>query len=128
MSERKDIVKKQDTAVEKTRTLISATPAVDIYENDNEILLYADMPGASKEDISVDINNGTLSLSGIRRCDGKGVFNWEEFSDVEYIRNFSVPESIDFEKVKAELKDGVLKLHLPKSEAAKPRKIEIKAA
>lgn len=128
MSEQKDIVKKQDTAVEKTRTLISAAPAVDIYENENEILLHADIPGVTKEDISVNIDNGTLSLSGIRRFDSKGVFNWEEFSDVEYIRSFSVPQSIDVEKVKAELKDGVLKLHLPKSEAAKPRTIQIKAA
>lgn len=128
MSEQKDIVKKQDAAVEKTRTLISAAPAVDIYENENEILLHADMPGVTKEDISVNIDNGTLSLSGIRRFDSKGVFNWEEFSDVEYIRSFSVPQSIDVEKVKAELKDGVLKLHLPKSEAAKPRMIQIKAA
>ncbi|MBU1194382.1 MAG: Hsp20/alpha crystallin family protein [Proteobacteria bacterium] len=128
MSEKKDIVKKQDAAVEKTRALISATPAVDIYENDNEILLHADMPGVAKEDVSVNIDNGTLSLSGIRRFDSKGVFAWEEFSDVEYIRSFSVPQTIDVEKVKAELKDGVLKLHLPKSEAAKPRMIEIKAA
>lgn len=128
MSDRKEIAKKDRTAVDKTRELRSAIPYVDIFENDDEILLHADMPGVKKEDVSLNIDNGTLSLSGIRRFDDKGVANWKEFSDVEYIRTFSVPQSIDIDRVEAELKDGVLKLHLPKSEAAKPKMIEIKAA
>lgn len=128
MSDRKDIAGKEDKAVEKTRDLRTAIPSVDIYENDDEILLYADMPGVKKEDVSVNIDNGTLSLSGIRRFDRKGASAWEEFSDVEYVRSFSVPQSIDVERVEAELKDGVLKLQLKKSEAAKPKMIEIKAA
>jgi HSP20 family molecular chaperone IbpA len=128
MSDRKDIAKKEEQAIEKTRALRSAIPSVDIYENDDEILLHTDMPGVRKDDISVNIHNGTLSLAGLRRIDNKGVSTWEEFSDVEYVRSFSVPQSIDPEHVKAELKDGVLKLHLPKSEAAKPKMIEIKAA
>lgn len=127
MSDRKDIAKKEEKSIEKTRELRSAIPTVDIYENDNEILLHADMPGVKKKDISVNIDNGTLSLSGVRRFDNKGVSKWEEFSDVEYVRSFSVPQSIDVERVEAELKDGVLKLHLPKSEVAKPKMIEIKA-
>ncbi|WP_300461451.1 Hsp20/alpha crystallin family protein [Desulfobacula sp.] len=126
MSDRKEIAKKEDKSIEKTRALRSAIPTVDIYENDDEILLHADMPGVKKEDISVNIDNGTLSLSGVRRFDNKGVSKWEEFSDVEYVRSFSVPQSIDVEQVEAELKDGVLKLHLPKSEVAKPKMIEIK--
>jgi HSP20 family molecular chaperone IbpA len=128
MSDRKDIAKKEEKAVEKTRELRTAIPSVDIYEDDNEILLYADMPGVKKEDISVNIDNGTLSLSGVRRFDNKGVSTWKEFSDVEYVRSFSVPQTIAVERVEAELKDGVLRLHLPKSEAVKPRTIEIKAA
>ena len=128
MSDRKDIAKKEEKNIEKTRKLRSAIPAVDIYENDDEILLHADMPGVVKEDVSVNIDNGTLSLSSVRRFDNKGVSNWEEFSDVEYVRSFSVPQSIDVERVEAELKDGVLKLYLPKSEGAKPKMIEIKAA
>ena len=57
-----------------------------------------------------------------------GAADWEEFGDVEFQRAFSVPQSIDVNKVKAELKDGILALHLPKSEAAKPKTIKIKAA
>lgn len=124
----KEIAKKKEKTIEKTRELRTAIPSVDIYENEDEILLHADMPGVKKDDVSINIDNGTLSLSGVRRFDNKGGSTWEEFFDVEYVRSFSVPQSIDVEKVKAELKDGVLKLHLPKSEAAKPKMIEIKAA
>ncbi len=128
MTERKDIIKAEEKNIEKTRELLSALPQVDIFENDDEIVLHADMPGVVKDEISVNIDNGTLVLSGVRKLDNKGAASWEEFGDVEYIRSFSVPQTIDVEKVKAELKDGVLKLHLPKSEAAKPKQIEIKAA
>lgn len=127
MSDTKDMMKTEGRAVEQGRQLPTATPVVDIYENDNEILLLADMPGVAKENISVNIDNGKLSVSGVRKLETAGTANWEEFGDVEYLRNFSVPQSIDVAKVNAELKDGVLKLHLPKSEAAKPRQIEIKA-
>ncbi len=128
MTESKDITRTETKAIEKTRDLKTATPSVDIYENDNEILLYADMPGVHKDDVTVNIENGKLSISGIRRFDHQGVLNWEEFVDVEYVRSFSIPQTINVEDVEAKLKDGVLALHLPKSEAAKPRQIEIKAA
>lgn len=122
-------IRKQDKKnLEKGRQLYKATPTVDIYENENEILLHADMPGVVKENISVDIDNGTLTISGVRKLETKGAATYEEFSDVEYVRSFSVPQTIDVERVEAELKNGVLKLHLPKSEAAKPRQIEIKTA
>lgn len=128
MTDRKDITKTENKAIEKTRELRTATPSVDIYENENEILLFADMPGVHKDDITVNIENGKLAISGVRRLDHQGVSNWEEFVDVEYVRSFSIPQTINVEDVEANLKDGVLSLHLPKSEAAKPRLIEIKAA
>jgi HSP20 family molecular chaperone IbpA len=128
MSEKTEITRKEDKKIEKTRELYEVAPAVDIFENENEILLHADMPGVVKEDISVNIDNGTLSLSGTRTLETKGAAGWEEFGNVRYVRNFSVPQAIDIAKVEAELKDGVLRLHLPKSEAAKPRQIEIKTA
>lgn len=127
MNEKKDVAKTEGHAVEQSSQLPTMTPVVDIYENENEILLFADMPGVTKENIRVNIDNGKLSVSGVRKLETAGTADWEEFGDVEYLRNFSVPQSIDVAKVNAELKDGVLKLHLPKSEAAKPRQIEIKA-
>ena len=126
MGESKGLVKTEETNQDLTRQFPSVSPAVDIYENENEILLYADMPGATKEDISVNIDNGKMVISGFRKLETSGAVTWEEFSDIQYRRTFSVPQTIDIDKVDAELKDGVLKLHLPKSEAAKPKQIEIR--
>lgn len=123
----KNVVKKDAGSVEATRNIANAVPLVDIYENDEEILLHAEMPGVKKDHIVVNIDNGTLTLSGTRTLNRKGAAEWEELGDVEYQRAFSVPPTIDIEKVRAELKDGMLALHLPKSEAAKPRMIEITA-
>ncbi|MEX1299001.1 MAG: Hsp20/alpha crystallin family protein [Desulfotignum sp.] len=128
MDKNTEIAKRDDRNIEKTRELYEAAPAVDIYENEDEILLVADMPGVVKEEVSVNIDNGRLALSGVRKLESGGVASWEEFGNVEFVRNFSVPQTIDVEKVKAELKNGVLTLHMPKSEAAKPRQIEIKTA
>jgi HSP20 family molecular chaperone IbpA len=123
----KDITKKEQGAVESTRNLRQLTPLVDIYENDDEILLHAEMPGVTKDDITVNIDNGNLALTGVRSMSKGGAAEWEEFGEVEYQRVFSVPQTIDVNKVSAELKDGVLALHLPKSEAAKPKQIKISA-
>ncbi|SHO43996.1 Hsp20/alpha crystallin family protein [Desulfopila aestuarii] len=128
MSERKDITTRQESISERNIKIPTVAPLVDIYENDEEILLHADMPGVKKEEITINIDNGRLELSGIRKMETSGATGWEEFGEVEYQRVFSVPQSIDVGKVNAELSDGVLKLHLPKAEAAKPRVIEIKAA
>jgi HSP20 family protein len=126
--ETKDMTKKEKQAVESTRNLRQVAPLVDIYENNDEILLHAEMPGVKKDQITINIDNGNLTLSGVRTLSSEGATDWVEFGDVEYQRVFSVPQSIDVEKVKAELKNGILALHLPKSEAAKPKTIEVKAA
>ncbi len=125
MSEQKGLVKREENLPERSRQIPAVTPVVDIYENEDEILMYADMPGVAKEDVNINIDNGRLAISGYRHLETKGSATWAEFGDVEYQRTFSVPQTIDVAKVNAELKDGVLKLHLPKSEAAKPRQIEI---
>jgi HSP20 family molecular chaperone IbpA len=126
MNDKAELVKSDTEIVEQNRRIPTVSPLVDIYENDDEILLHADMPGVVKDNIKVNIDNGTLTLSAIRNLETKKSVTWEEFGNVEYKRSFSVPQTIDVSKVDAELKDGVLRLHLPKSEAAKPRQIEIK--
>jgi HSP20 family molecular chaperone IbpA len=127
MSERQDLSVREEALSERSRQIPTVAPMVDILENENEILLFADMPGVDKKDISINIDNGRLALSGIREVKPVGAVTWEEFADVEYRRTFSVPQTIDVAGVNAELKEGVLLLHLPKSESAKPRQIEIKA-
>lgn len=128
MNENSQIAKKEDTSLEAAHQLRAVTPEVDILENENEILLYADLPGVAREDLSIHIDNGKLSLSGIRKLVTEGAANWEEMGSIEYRRVFSVPQTIDLEKIDAELRDGVLCLHLPKSAAAKPKTIEIRTA
>lgn len=128
MSENKELTKRTEGMMERQHNLATVAPVVDIYENDDEILLHADMPGISKENISVNVDNGTLEITGIRNLQVEGAQSWAEFGDVEYRRVFSVPQTIDVGKVDAELKDGTLQLHLPKAEATKPRTIEIRSA
>ncbi len=126
MSERQDLTVREEALSERNRQIPTVAPMVDILENENEILLFADMPGVDRKDISINIDNGRLALSGIREVKPVGAVTWEEFADVEFRRTFSVPQTIDVAGVNAELKEGVLLLHLPKSESAKPRQIEIK--
>lgn len=128
MSATKDIAKRSEDMVEKSKGLPILTPLVDVYENEDEILLHADMPGVKKDDISVNIDNGKLEISGLRKVDPIGAESWQEFGEAEFRRGFSVPQSIDVSKIDAELKEGVLRLHLPKAESAKPKSIEIRTA
>lgn len=125
MNEKTDIIKREETVPEQSRQIPTSTPMVDIFENDNELLLHADMPGVAKEDITVTVDNGKLVINGVRSLQRTGTASREEFGDVKFLRTFSVPQTIDVARVNAEMKDGVLRLHLPKSEAAKPRQIKI---
>ena len=126
MSETTSIVKK-DEALKPMRQLRSIVPEVDILENEDEILLYADLPGVTRENLTVHIDNGKLSLTGTRLLKIEGAAALEEFTDVEYHRMFSIPQSIDSTNISAEFHDGVLRLHMAKAANAKPKRIEIKA-
>ncbi len=126
--ENKNLQTKEKGAVETSRKIQAVIPLVDIFENDDEILLHAEMPGVKKDAVKINIDNGNLSLSGIRKAVRDGAAGWEEFGDVEFQRAFAVPQNIDIAKVKAELKEGILFLHLPKSESAKPKTIEISSS
>ncbi len=128
MNDKQELVTSNQSDVAAKGQLPTISPAVDIYENDNEILLHADMPGIKKEDIAINIDNGKLYVSGIRQLNNSGAMKWYEFGDARYSRVFSVPQSIDISKVTANLEEGVLHLHLPKSETAKPRQIKITAS
>ena len=80
-----EIVARNEQPGELVHQLPVAAPAVDIYENDAEILLHADMPGVLKDDISVNIDNGKMLLSGIRRLQPGGSASWRELIDVSSI-------------------------------------------
>ena len=104
-------------------------PPVDIYENANqEIVLKAELPGISREDIDLRVENNTLTLRGERKREGE--VKQEQYHRVElsygsFSRSFSLPSRIDTEHVRAEFKDGVLSIVLPVKAEAKPRQIEV---
>jgi len=104
-------------------------PSADIIENDNEYLIKADLPEVKKEDIDIRVENGVLTLEGERRVekstDGEKEHRRETYYG-KFSRSFSLPEDVDVDKISAESRDGVLKVHLPKSEAKKPKSIEVK--
>lgn len=112
-------------------TVADWTPTVDISETDGEYLIKAELPEVKKEDVKVTVENGVLTLQGERRQEkeekGKK-FHRVERSYGSFVRSFALPESVDDSAVKAEYKDGVLNLHLPKSEKVKPKAIEVKVA
>jgi len=104
------------------------SPAVDIYETENELVLKADLPDVDLKDIDVRIENQTLTLSGVRKFEaedaGKGYHRIER-SYGQFTRSFSVPNAFDTENIGAEFKNGVLSVTLAKKEAAKPRQIKV---
>jgi HSP20 family protein len=103
----------------------TVAPRVDIFENASEILLLVDLPGVSREHLGIDLEKGQLTLHAERAPEESGTPLATEFGARAYHRVFAVPRGIDAERIAAELKDGVLTLHLPKSAALRPRKIEV---
>jgi HSP20 family molecular chaperone IbpA len=102
------------------------TPMVDIYEQESGLTLVADMPGVTNKNLKVDIDKGILTLEADVEIELKGGQLHSEFVTSGYYRQFRLPEHLDANKVDAQLKDGVLTLALPKAEAAKPKRIEVK--
>jgi HSP20 family protein len=106
-------------------------PMVDISETDDEYLVKAEIPEVKKEEVKVRVENGVLTIEGERKQEreekGKKFHRVERYYGT-FLRTFTVPENVDEKKVKAEFKDGVLNVHLPKAEMAKPKAIEVKVA
>ncbi len=119
-----------EQAAEKTKPGPVYTPPVDILENEGELVLLADLPGVGPEDLSIDLKENTLTLTG--EIGGTEVKDGEtvlvEYGVGKYYRQFSLSEKIDQERIDAKLEDGVLRLTLPKVAKAVPRRITINAA
>jgi HSP20 family protein len=100
------------------------SPAVDIFEDEEALTLLADLPGVPRGRLNLGIDQGVLTLEALAPSEENGSI-FREFGTTGYYRRFQLPESLEFEKISAELKNGVLTLRLPKAAAARPRKIEI---
>lgn len=111
--------------VEETLEL---TPRVDVIDREGEILVRAEVPGVEKKDLEVELTGQLLTLRGERKheeTEEKGTFYRAEIARGAFVRTIRLPEFVDFEKVNAEFKDGVLEIHLPKTEKTERRRIEV---
>ena len=114
---------------EHTRSGQFYRPNVDILETANELLLQADLPGATSDSIDINFEDGTLTIHAKvnNRQANDTTYMLQEYGIGDFYRTFKVSEQIDSTRISAEYHDGVLALHLPKVEAAKPRKITVQA-
>lgn len=104
------------------------SPAVDIYETENEIIVHAELPGVERKDIGLSLEKNVLTLKGERRFEKE--MKQENYHRIErayggFSRSFSIPAIVDEEKIRAEYNDGILKISLPKKEQVKAKQIQI---
>jgi HSP20 family protein len=114
---------------EESWSLSTWAPACDIYENENEIVVKAELPEVKKEDIHVSYENGVLTIYGERKISEETKrenYHRLERSYGEFTRSFSLPSIVDANKINAEFNDGVLRITMGKREEAKPKQVEVK--
>ena len=119
---------KQEDGGQESITMSAWTPLVDITEDEKEYLIKAELPEIKKDEINVTVENGVLVISGERKFEkeekGKK-YHRVERAYGSFVRTFALPDNADAEKVNAEFKDGVLKVHIGKSETTRPKQIAI---
>ena len=124
MMAKQDIVRERGNgseSVESTRAAREVIPPVDIFENPDELLLVADLPGVEPDSLNIQLDPPEL------RIEGRSSLPKESERMLYYVRRFQVGETIDPDGIHAELRNGVLNVHLKKSNAHRPRRIEVRA-
>jgi HSP20 family protein len=120
---------RKDAGKDEAMTVAEWAPLVDITEDEREYLIKAELPEVKKEEVKVSVQDGVLTISGERKYEkeekGKK-YHRVERAYGSFARSFTLPEGADAEKVAGEFKDGVLKVHVPKSEKTKPKKVEVR--
>lgn len=120
---------RKDGDKQEAMTVAEWAPLVDISEDEKEYLIKAELPEIKKEEVKVTVQDDVLTIAGERKYEkeekGKK-FHRIERAYGSFERSFTLPEDADAAKVVADFKDGILKIHLPKSEKAKPKSVEVK--
>lgn len=111
---------------------IGWTPAVEVTETADELMLTAELPGMSREDVEIELEDDVLTIRGVKeeekeeeKEEGEVTYRVAERSYGEFSRSFTVPSTVEAEDISAEFRDGVLEVHMPKTSEARGRKIEI---
>ena len=124
-----EIQKNDEVKAESRRETVVLKPQVDIIEDEANVLLIADMPGVNEKNVDIDLQGNNLTIRGQRETpsfEGMNLKCTEYQPDYRYERQFTLGDTIDVEHIGATMKDGVLKLSLPKVKEAAPRRIEVK--
>jgi HSP20 family molecular chaperone IbpA len=118
-----------ETEAERTRDRLAFVPRADIYETEEAIYVVADMPGVGEDSLDITLEKGVLTLNGTVEPESPEGYAlaYAEYRVGDYVRSFSLSDEIDQEAIEATLKDGVLRLTLPKITEAKTLKIAVKA-
>lgn len=125
----KTVPVKQDSETSVTPTRQEENyllPPVDIFEKEDCLVVLADLPGVGKQGVEVRVDNNVLTIQGAPEEEYKATPLYEEYGLLPFFRQFELNEAIDQDKIRADLKNGVLRLELPKAEKAKPKNIEVK--
>jgi HSP20 family protein len=124
-----DAMTKSDRETESTRGARIYRPLTDIVEAPDGVTLMLEMPGVGSEDAEIELERGVLTIRGRAKLTSSENFQpvYAEYGEGDYERSFTLSDDLDGSKISAEIRGGVLNVHLPRSEAAKPKKIAIKA-
>lgn len=120
MSNETTMNKRENQSPERMQQRAAVAPAVDVFENKDEILIFADLPGVAKDNLAIHLEKNELAIEGRRPDAG-------DEEPYDYRRTFVVPAGIDADRISASLQNGVLRVALPKPAALKPRTIAVKA-
>ena len=124
---RENAMKRDGERAEGIHQRPAIAPAVDVYENQDELLVIADVPGATREQMTLHLEKGQLTIEARRTETKEGGPLAAEYRAFDYRRTFLIPQGVDAEKIVADLRDGVLQVHLPKVAALRPRQIPIRS-
>lgn len=120
------LVRREETRSPNHRERAVAPPC-DVYESADEYLILADVPGTDDRNVDVRLDRAQLTIEAARTYDNGGTVLDSEHPSIRYRRTFQIPESVNAAEIKAELREGVLALHLPKAPAARVRRIQVSA-
>ena len=113
-----------DTGAAADRETVTLAPPIDIYETETEFVLFADMPGVAPEGLELIVERNTLRVRG-RSAEKTGEPEYQEFEFGEYRSSFAITDDLDTDRIAATLRDGVLRVQIPKSERLRPKKIPV---